>query len=235
MSRAARRVTCAIFDLDGTLVDSMPMWRTVANTYLVNNGRTPEEHLWDKVKRLTEPETAEYFIARYGIEKPVARICAEIEDLIFGAYSESVQLKEGAREFLEALRGRVISIALATATDRKCVDVCLRRLGIGHFFRAVHTCIDLNTSKHKPLIFERCASDCGASAAESAVFEDALHCVRTAKAAGFTVFALHDGSGDEVTEPPLSDWQRIEKIADVCARNFGEILKDARFRSIMEP
>ena len=226
MRREISAMKCAIFDMDGTLVDSMPMWHTVADKYLLQNKRTPEEDLWDRVKRLTETETADYFIERYGIEKSREKICGEIEDIIFREYNENVGLKEGALDFLETLRTRNIPIALATATNRTCVIACLERLGIIDFFTVIHTCLDLNTSKHLPYIFEKSAADCGCKVSETAVFEDALHCIRTAKNAGFTVAALYDASSGEITEPPLSDWQRITQIADVCAQNFNELLKD---------
>ena len=225
MKEIFERMECAVFDLDGTLVDSMPMWHKIADNYIMRCGLVPEENLWDKVKWLTETETARYFIEKYGIKKSVEEICREIKDIIFFEYENNIALKEGAFEFLSLLKSRNIKIALATATNGKCVLACIERLGIKDFFSVIHNCIDLDTSKYKPLIFEKCASDCGCEKERTFVFEDALHCIRTAKNAGFNVVALYDKSNEELTEPPLSDWQRIKQITDNNFQNFNEILK----------
>lgn len=226
MKKNLNEMKCAIFDLDGTLVDSMPMWHTVADKYIEGKGLVPEKNLWDNVKRLTETETAKYFIENYGLKESVEKICGEVETIIFAEYKKNVPMKENAENFLSLLKERGVPIALATATDRKCVMSCLERLGIKDYFTVIHTCLDLNTSKYKPLIFEKCAMDCGVAKEDAFVFEDALHCIRTAKEAGFNVVALYDKSNEELTEPPLSDWQRIIKIADINAINFTELLKD---------
>ena len=68
MKKNLNEMKCAIFDLDGTLVDSMPMWHTVADKYIEGKGLVPEKNLWDNVKRLTETETAKYFIENYGLK-----------------------------------------------------------------------------------------------------------------------------------------------------------------------
>ena len=91
------------------------------------------------------------------------------------------------------------------------------------------TCLELNTSKSTPLIFFKCAEICGAAAEESFVFEDALHCIRTAKRAGFKTVAVYDSSDEEITEPPESDWERITKIADFHYKSFIEIFQSNDF------
>lgn len=205
---------CAIFDMDGTLLDSMPMWHSVSDTYLRNKGFDIKVSVWDEVKRLTETETALYFQKKYGVTDSLEKICEDFEDIIYEEYSKNLQLKEGAREFLEKLNEKNIPCVLATATNRKCVMACLERLGITHLFKGILTCLDLNTSKHEPLIFLKAAEICGAKVSESVVFEDALHCIRTAKKAGFRIAAVHDASSDEITDPPASDWERIIEILD---------------------
>lgn len=222
-----RKMKCAIFDLDGTLVDSMPMWHTVADKFIIQNGLIPEENLWQNVKWLTLTETAEYFIRNYKITKSVPEICQEVKEIIFREYSENIRLKEGVLDFLKLLREKNIPIALATATERNSVIACLENLGIKDYFKVIHTCLDLNTSKSKPLIFERCAEDLGINIEESFVFEDALHCIRTATKAGFVTIAVYDESDEEITEPPESDWNRICQIADLAISGFNDILPTA--------
>ena len=131
-------------------------------------------------------------------------------------------LKGGAAEILKTLNENKIPCVLATATDRSCVIPCIKRLGIEKYFTAVITCLDLNTSKSKPLIFERAAELGNSTPENSLVFEDALHALRTAHNAGFKTCAVYDKSDEEKTEPPETDWQRILKIADIKVKSLKE-------------
>ncbi|MBR0100351.1 MAG: HAD-IA family hydrolase, partial [Treponema sp.] len=92
------------------------------------------------------------------------------------------------------------------------------------YFKEIITCLDLNTSKSSPLIFEESARRCGAKPEESVVFEDALHAIRTAHKAGFKVCAVYDASDEERTEPPLTDWERILEICDTSCTNLMELI-----------
>ena len=217
-------IKCAIFDMDGTILDSMEMWHTIADKYLESIGKVPRKDLWDNVKRLNMVETAQYFIDEYGVQKTIEEIGVEVKELIMKFYAESLELKEGARKFLEKLNEKGIPCVLATATERSCTLACMKRLDCEKYFREIITCLDLNTSKSSPLIFEESARRCGAKPAESLVFEDALHAIRTAKNAGFKVCAVYDASDEEQTEPPLTDWERILEIADMDCKFLGELL-----------
>ncbi len=217
-------IKCAIFDMDGTILDSMEMWHTIADKYLESIGKVPRKDLWDNVKRLNMVETAQYFIDEYGVQKTIEEIGVEVKELIMKFYAESLELKEGARKFLEKLNEKGIPCVLATATERSCTLACMKRLDCEKYFREIITCLDLNTSKSSPLIFEKSARRCGAKPAESLVFEDALHAIRTAHKAGFKVCAVYDASDEEQTEPPLTDWERILQIADMDCKFLGELL-----------
>ena len=217
-------IKCAIFDMDGTILDSMGMWHTIANTYLESIGKIPREDLWDNVKRLNMIETAQYFIDEYGVAKTIEEIGVEVKELIMKFYAESLELKEGAKSFLKTLNERGIPCVLATATERSCTIACMKRLDCEKYFKEIITCLDLNTSKSSPLIFEESARRCGAKAEESVVFEDALHAIRTAKKAGFKVCAVYDKSDEERSEPSLTDWERILSLCDASCTNLMELI-----------
>ena len=214
---------CAIFDMDGTLLDSMEMWHTASDKYLVSKGKIPEKNLWDKVKWLNMTETVDYLISKYGLSERPEEIQKEILRQIQDEYENNLQLKEGAKELLKTLNENKIPCILATATDRSCVIPCIKRLGIEKYFTAVITCLDLNTSKSKPLIFEKAAALGNSTPENSLVFEDALHALRTAHNAGFKTCAVYDKSDEEKTEPPETDWQRILKIADAKVKSLKEV------------
>ncbi len=215
---------CAVFDLDGTLLDSMPFWHTVSDNYLLEHGKKIQPGLWDDVKRLTLTETAEYYIKIYGIRDSVEKISEEIRLTTFEAYSKSLMPKKGARELLEKLNDLEIPCVLATATEKSCVEACFERLDFHKYFKRLFSCLELKTNKHEPLIFLKSAEVCGAKSEESLVFEDALHCIRTAKKARFNVCAVYDESSEEVTEPPESDWERILSISDYSVKSLKELL-----------
>ncbi|MBQ0051762.1 MAG: HAD family phosphatase [Treponema sp.] len=216
---------CAIFDMDGTLLDSMPMWHFASNKYLIGKGKTPQDGLWDIVKRLNMIETAEYLINTYGLSETVEQVCDEIRIQLITEYEENLQLKPGSLELLQLLNEKKIPCILATATDRKCTVTCMKRLGVEKYFTSILTCLDFNTSKSKPLIFEKAAEAGNSIPENSLVFEDALHCVRTAHNAKFKVCACYDSSDEEITEPPESDWQRIVKLADTTIQSLEEVVK----------
>lgn len=217
---------CAIFDMDGTLLDSMPMWHTASDRYLLSKGKTPEKGLWDKVKWLNMNETVEYLIKTYGLDNDAKTVREEINSQIIEEYEHNLQPKEGAEELLRTLNEKNVRCVLATATDRRCTLACMKRLGLEKYFAAVITCLDLNTSKSKPLIFDKAAELGKSDIAHSVVFEDALHALRTAHNAGFKTVAVYDPSDEEKTEPPETDWQRIIKFADANVRSLNEITRE---------
>ena len=210
--------------MDGTILDSMPMWHTIGENYLRSLGLTPRPGLWDEVKRFNLDETGDYFISKYDVKRTKEQVMQDIKDIIIEHYRKDLQLKEGAREFLEALNARGIPCVLATATDRSSVIACMERLDCVKYFKKILTCLEYGTTKAEPLIFEKAAEVCGAKIEESVVFEDALHAIRTAKKAGFKICAVYDKSNEELTEPPLTDWQRILELCDQDCQNLTELL-----------
>lgn len=215
---------CAIFDMDGTLLDSMEMWHTASDKYLLSKGKIPETGLWNKVKWLNMTETVNYLISEYALSGKPEEIQEEILRQIQEEYEKNLQLKEGAKELLEKLSERGIPCVLATATARKCVIPCLKRLGIEKYFTGIITCLDLNTSKSRPLIFEKACGLGNSAPGKAVVFEDALHALRTAHSAGFKTCAVYDKSSEEKTEPPETDWQRLVKISDLNIHSLKEAL-----------
>ncbi len=212
---------CAIFDMDGTILDSMPMWHSIGMEYVRLQGFQPPADLWDHVKHLSPEEWAAYYQNHYDSSKSKKEIMEASEKLVCHHYQEDLSLKEGARELLELLNQKGIPTYLATATEKSAVTACLGRLDCLTYFSKILTCTEYNTSKSEPKIFLAAAEDAGVAPQDSVVFEDAIHALTSAKKGGFMTCAVYDKSSEEVTQPPLTDWERILKICDFSCKNLS--------------
>jgi beta-phosphoglucomutase-like phosphatase (HAD superfamily) len=119
-----------VFDLDGTLLDSMPLWDAIAAEYLISEGVTPRPNLNDELRSIGGNDHARYFQTEYGITYPEAEIERQLDALIEGPYINGVSLKEGVAGFLAALRERGVKMCVATATKRCLVEPARRTRGI---------------------------------------------------------------------------------------------------------
>lgn len=202
------RVRGAIFDMDGTLLDSMPLWENVGAKYLRSQGVEPPDDLREQLRGVSMAELSGYFRAHFGLQRTTRQIIDGIYALIDGGYRYQVQLKPGVPELLHALRRQGARLCVATATDRPMVELALGRLAVLPLFDFILTCSEVNANKNSPLIFEKCLARLGVARQETIVFEDAWHAVRTAKLAGFPVAAVADPSaGDRAAAiRALADW-----------------------------
>lgn len=207
----------AIFDLDGTLLDSMPFWGSVGSRYLTNRGIPVPADLPLRLKTMTLPEAAQYYRHDFGITESEETICRQISEMIEEDYRCRAPLKQGVRNMLTHMHEKGIPMCIATATDRPLVDLAVKRLKLAEYFDFIVTCGDLRTSKNKPDIFDQCAHRMGTQKAQTAVFEDSLHCIETASSAGYPVIGVYDASASSETEQIkplccqyLTDWGQLQ-------------------------
>ena len=182
----------AIFDLDGTLVDSMFIWDTFGEDYLRTLGKEPKENLTETFKTFTLEQAAEYYREHYGVTLSVEEIVDGVNDMVAEIYRTKVTLKDGVRAFLEGLRAQDVKMCVATVTDRAIVEDVLNRLGIRDFFVEILTCAEVGCNKETPHIYRAALEVLGTKKDETIVFEDALHALITAKKDGFKVAAVYD-------------------------------------------
>ena len=184
----------AIFDADGTLIDSMYMWRSLGIHYLQKFGIHEDEALNARLFALSFEQGCEYLSAHYDLNMSAEKIRSGILEMIRDFYVHDVKLKNGVREFLDFLKSRNISMVIATSGDRNLLTSALKRLEIDSYFKAIFTCTELETNKHEPKIYMACAEYLNLKPENIAVFEDALHAIITAKNAGFITFGVADAS-----------------------------------------
>ena len=133
-------LTGAIFDLDGTLLDSMFIWDTIGEDYLRTLGKEPHENLKETFMTLTLEEAAEYYREHYKVTLSVTEIVDSINAMVEGIYRTKVTLKPGVMAYLRLLKERGVKMCVATVTDRYLVEDTLERLGILHYFSEIFTC-----------------------------------------------------------------------------------------------
>lgn len=186
------RIRGAIFDVDGTLLDSMFIWDTIGETYLRSIGYQPKENLNEKFKNMSLHQAACYYQTEYGVTLSIDQIMDGVNAMLERYYRFEVPLKPGVAELLERLQQSGVKLCIATATDRHLVEAALDRCGVLSCFGEIFTCNEVGHGKDEPDIFEAALRFLGTKREETLVFDDALYAVRTAKEAGFLVAAVYD-------------------------------------------
>ena len=186
------RIRGAIFDVDGTLLDSMFIWDTIGETYLRSIGYQPKENLNETFKNMSLRQAARYYQTEYGVTQSIDEIMDGVNAMLERYYRFEVPLKPGVAELLERLRQDGVRLCIATATDRHLVEAGLDRCGVLSCFGEIFTCNEVGHGKDEPDIFEVALRFLGTRREETLVFDDALYAVRTAKEAGFPVAAVYD-------------------------------------------
>lgn len=207
----------AIFDIDGTLLDSMNMWKNVGSSYVRMKGKVPEADLDEIIKDMSFLESARYIKVHYQFEEDIEAMMDEVNQMVKENYQGKIQEKPFVKEFLERLRDKEVPMCVATATDESLVKACLKRLGLLEYFKEIFTCRNVGAGKEQPDIYEAALQRLGTLKEKTFVFEDVLHAVKTAKQAGFPVAALYDESSRE-------DWKEIMGLADISAVSMGEFI-----------
>lgn len=208
-----------IFDLDGTLIDSMPTWHGTGAAFLEKHGFAVPEDIHDVVKTLTLYQTAEYFRNDLGVPFDAQQIVDEITSYVTDAYKYTIPLRPSAKEYLEAMAKRGVKMCILTASEAGYIQPALDRLDIRKYFDCILTCTELGVYKEDGKAFLTAMEKMGGTLEETAVFEDALYAVRGAKAAGFRVYAVLDEDFRGQT-----DVDKITALADCSFRDYKELL-----------
>ena len=205
----------AIFDMDGTLIDSMKFWKNLALEYLSSKGikHVPAEIL-QKIKPMTMSESAALFQEVFGLSGDVE---AEMNAMMDEHYRNDIPLKDGVRAYLDMLHRKGVRMCVASATAEQLMESCLSRLGVRDYFMFLLSCETVGAGKTSPLVYHESAKRLQANPNEIAVYEDALYAVKTAKNAGYYVIGVYD-------ESAAKNWEAVTKIADEVIDNWEEQL-----------
>lgn len=204
-----------IFDVDGVLLNSMPVWENLGEIYLEHLGIEAEKGLGETLFAMSLEEGADYLIENYGLKQTPGEIIAGLNREVQDFYGRKVPLKEGVRGYLQEFRDRKIPMAIATSGDRANAETALKRLKVLSYFRAVFTCSEIGSSKSHPDIYYAAALQLDTDPSDTWVFEDALHAIRTAKKAGFRTAGVYDRASGR-------DLAQIRDTADIYLPEFKD-------------
>ncbi|SCJ50973.1 Phosphatase YniC [uncultured Eubacterium sp.] len=205
----------AIFDVDGTLLDTMPIWTNSGANYLASLGIEAEPRLGDKLFAMTVDMGAEYLKANYGLPQSCREIAKGINGIVEGHYFNDADFKLGARELLDRMKSAKIPLAIATSTEKYCIEAAFDRLGYKDYFDVILTCGEVGASKSNPKIFFEAVAALGTPIEDTWLFEDGLYSIKTAKAEGFKIVGVYD----KVSE---ADQEGIKQYADIYVKDLIE-------------
>ena len=186
------KISGAIFDMDGTLLNSMDYWGTVGSEFLIKNGFDPKS---DDNRRFLERGMREFYkyaTEELGLTKSYQEVHDEIYNLIREKYETVVAPKNGAIKMLDILLEKGVKMCLATATDRETVELILKRLDMKKYFSKIFTSGEVGVGKSEPKIYELALEHLGTPKEKTYVFEDAYYAINTASKAGFNVIGIYD-------------------------------------------
>ena len=210
----------AIFDADGTLLDSMSVWHNLGELYLRSRNIEPEAGLSARLWPLSYEQGCMYIKTHYNLTESVSEIQQGISRMIEAFYRNEVQLKPGVREFLARLKHEGVPMVIATSGDRELLSAALTRNEAAGYFQGIFTCTELHTDKRHPEIFTACAEYLGLEPENIAVFEDVLYALETAKSAGFITVGVEDAES-------INDRERIMRTADYYVQDWRSISENS--------
>lgn len=206
----------AIFDMDGTLVDSMGFWKGLAGEYLESCQVTPvPEEILERIKPMTMTESAALFVHTFGLPDTPEETAARMNRMMERHYRNDIPLKPGTARYLQSLQRAGVRMCVASATAEPLMEACLKRLGVRGCFEFLLSCEEVGEGKESPEIYLEAARRLGAAPEETAVYEDAPYAAETAKKAGFYVVGVQDRDTES--------FERLKKLADETAVSWEDM------------
>ncbi len=205
----------AIFDLDGTLVDTSEMWNTLGARYLASRGIPAAPDLGEAIAEMTMTEAAAYIKEKYALPESAEEIVRGERQIARGFYETEARPKKGAVTFVKTLSKKGIPMCVATGADRENAVLVLRRLGIDDLFSFLITTDEVGRNKQKGDIYAAACIALGTRKEETLVFEDAFFAAKAAKEAGFAVCAVWDAGEKRQTE--------LRQLAEFYITDFEKV------------
>lgn len=206
-----------IFDIDGTLADSMGVWAESDAILLERRGIAYSREFSEAMRSLHFTSACEYLKEKFSLPESASEIGAEITEIVREKYFYEVKLMPFALEFAGECRKRGIKMCAATSNKRDLAEGVLKNNGFWEFLEFLITSDEVGSGKESPDIFYECARRLGTAPGETAVFEDSPHAAKTAYENGFYTVGMDSGHFD--------DFEMLRGICHIRAQGFEEALK----------
>ncbi len=215
-------IKAAIFDLDGSMVDSMWLWRSIDIEYLGRFGIPLPEQLQADIEGMSFSETAAYFKKRFALSDDLEQIKADWNRMAFEKYEREVPLKKGVQELLDYCKAHHILLGIATSNSRKLVETVVRAHHLEDYFDCIMTACEVQKGKPAPDIYLAVADALQVNPADCLVFEDIVPGIQAGLRAGMRVCAVYDQYSDKQDEAK-------KELADYYTYEFKELIADGIF------
>lgn len=212
-------VEAIIFDLDGTLVDSMWVWRKVDEIYSEKYNISTPDNIGTILEGMSYTEVATYFRDEFKLPFSVDEIKQEWDDMTLHMYQDEVELKDSVKEFLDHLYMRNIKMGIATSSSRDHVEAVLEGRGIRKYFEYITTSCDVSAGKPAPDVYLNTAAKMNVEPSKCLAFEDVANGIMAAKSAGMKVCAVEDNSN-------VIHRDRLKELADYYISTFKNVLEN---------
>ena len=207
-----------VFDLDGTLVDSMPYFTKGILSIADEAGLEYDDSLIKILTPLGYTRGAEYYVNVLGVDDTVENIYERIEARLVYEYSNNITTKPGVKEFLEKIYAEGARMFVLTASPHSVTDVCLKRNGVFDLFEKVWSVDDFGLSKSDTPLFWEVARTIGCEREEIHYFDDSLIALENAKKSGYITYGVYDAQSEEELE------RMKNELSDVLVMSFEELL-----------
>lgn len=215
MTNKQINITGAIFDFDGTLFDSMHVWKGYKDNFFNHLGIELTEADKEAFKGLFLRETFLLAIERFKLDKTYEELLAHLFDYIKSRYMVETEPKNDIIEFLEKLKAKGIKMGIATATGEPALEAVMEKFNMLHYFSAIYSTYTVGASKTEPKVYDVVLGELGTDKETTWVFEDALYAAKTAKQNGYNVVGIYDKS-----EP---NQEELKKTVDIYIHNYKEL------------
>lgn len=212
-----RNIDAIIFDIDGTLVDSMHIWTDIDDIFLEKYHLEEPENFHEGMEGKSYSETAQYFLDLFP-ELPHTKeeLEAEWHEMAFEIYTKELELKKGAYEFILAMHKAGIKLGIATSNSRDLAEGLLMNTGVWQYLDAVWTSDEAKAGKPAPDVYLRVAESLGVDPSRCLVFEDVPNGILAGKNAGMKVCAVEDSFSK-----PQEAFKR--QLADYYIQDYDDI------------
>jgi HAD superfamily hydrolase (TIGR01509 family) len=207
----------AIFDLDGTILDSMGLWRQIDVEFAQKRGLPLPDEYVRSISAMDAKQAAKYTVDFFGLSETPEELMNEWYEMAEAAYAGAIPLKPCAYEYLRKLHANGMKLMIATASDIALCTSALVNHGVREWFSSITTATEVEKGKGSPDIYIRAAEKEGLSPNECVVFEDILAGIKGSKAGGFYTVGIYD-------EHSKNEWEEITRVADMSIRSFEELI-----------